>query len=111
MNDQLKKAISAAHTPEANAKRAATMARNRAAKASLAAAASLKYRDANRAEEKKAAKLAKVVTSIPLESIPDDRPVTKLKKAKVKMATLDGLTRERAALEIMRLTMWLAQQK
>jgi hypothetical protein len=94
MNDQLKKAISAAHTPEANAKRAATLAAKRAAKKAA-----------------KVGKVGKKVTSIPLESIPDDRPVTKLKKAKVKMATLDGLTRERAALEIMRLTMWLAQQK
>ena len=84
MNDQLKKAISAAHTPEANAKRAATLAAKHAAK--------------------KAAKLAKVVTSIPLEAIPDDRPKAKLKKAKAKVATLDGFTREQMALEIIRLT-------
>ena len=86
MNQQLKNAIAAAHTPEANAKRAATLAKLRAAKK------------------------AKVVTSIPLEAIPDDRPKAKLKKDKAKVATLDGLTRERAAMEIMRLTMWLAQQ-
>jgi len=98
MNDQLKKAISAAHTPEANAKRAATMARRRVENASLAAAASLKHRGANRADEKRK------VTSIPLEAIPDDRPKAKLKKAKAKVATLDGFTREQMALEIIRLT-------
>ena len=82
----LQKAQIAAHTPEANAKRAASLAAKHAGK--------------------------KKVTSIPLDAIPDDKPKVKPTKvkAKVKLETLDGLTRERAALEIMRLTMWLAQQ-
>ena len=64
MNANLKKAQAAAHTPEANAKRAASVARTLAAK-------------------KRAAKKAAKVTSIPLSAIPDDRP----KKAKGKAAT------------------------
>lgn len=88
MNENLKKAQAAAHTPEANAKRAATLKKRKAAE-----------------------KRARKVTSIPLEAIPDDRPAkkAKLKKLRAKVATADGFTREKAALEIVRLTMWLAQ--
>lgn len=65
---------------------------------------------ARRKAEQEGANMA-AVHSIPLEAIPDDKPVKKqLKKAKVDPTKLDGLTRERAALEIMRLTMWLAQK-
>ncbi|HEX6826698.1 MAG TPA: hypothetical protein VF077_10325 [Nitrospiraceae bacterium] len=60
MNDNLKKAQAAAHTPEANAKRAATMKKRKAA-------------------ERRAAKKGAKVTSIPLSAIPDDVPTKKQK--------------------------------
>jgi len=69
MNDNLKRAQAAAHTPEANAKRAASV------KATLAK---------KKREQRKAAKKAAKVTSIPLSAIPDDPP--KKQKSKVKAA-------------------------
>lgn len=87
------KRMAAAHTPEARAKRAATMMRKKLEQEALGD-------ETPRAH------------SIPLSAIPDDRPARKKKKyVKVLKTQHNTMTREVAALEIVRLTMWLADPR
>jgi hypothetical protein len=88
------KRIAAAHSPEARAKRAETMKRKKMAK--LAEAGDETPR----------------MHSIPLHAIPDAEPPKKKKKyVRVLKTHHDAMTRERAAMEITRLVMWLADPR
>jgi hypothetical protein len=62
---------------------------------------------ARRKAEQEGANMA-AVHSIPLEAIPDDKP-KKPKKVKGALKPSTATTKEQAVLEIIRLTMWLAQ--
>lgn len=92
----------AAHSPEARAKRAATIARKKAERDALV----------DTPQERKALKkLLRPVQSIPLDMIPDEPKKVVKRKSYYAKGHPAVMTKEWAAMEIMRLTMWLAGQK
>jgi hypothetical protein len=106
MTEGMKRRMAAAHSPAARAKRAATMARKKAEREKLTEGWT------------KVGDETPAMHSIPLSAIPGEEPKKKRKQQKRNRnaeawanANSGTMTREKAAMEIVRLTMWLADPR
>jgi hypothetical protein len=89
--------MEAAHSPEAKAKRAATLARKKA------------ERDAAKLAQPNIRESMRKVQSIPLDMIPGDPPKKVKRKSYYSKMHPAVMTKEKAVFEIIRLATWLAQ--